>query len=114
MSTDEAYLQVQTTTDSEDDARRIASTVVGERLAACAQLLAPVTSVYWWDGAVTEAKEWLCLLKTTRDRYPALEARLRELHSYEEPEIVAVRLAAGSRGYLDWIRASTGPAEEAS
>ena len=106
MSTTEAYLQVQTTTDSEEAARRIASTLIHERLAACAQLLAPVTSIYRWRGEVTEAREWLCLLKTTADRYPALEARLRELNPYEEPEVVAVRIEVGGRSYLDWIRAS--------
>lgn len=99
-------LQVQTTTETEADARRLGGTLVRERLAACAQIVGPIHSTYWWKGELTEAREWLCLLKTTAEAYPALEARLRELHPYEEPEIVAVPLEAGSAGYLEWVRDS--------
>lgn len=106
---EERYLQVQTTTESEADARRIGETLVRERLAACAQLVGPISSIYRWRGALSEAREWLCLLKTTDDRYPLLEARIRELHPYEEPEIVALPVAAGSAGYLAWVIDSTRP-----
>jgi periplasmic divalent cation tolerance protein len=82
---------------------------VEERLAACAQVLGPLTSTYRWQGAVETADEWYCHLKTTAERWPALEARLRALHPYDVPEIIALPIAAGSRAYLDWITAETRP-----
>ncbi|TCP15246.1 periplasmic divalent cation tolerance protein [Crenobacter luteus] len=88
----------------DDTASRLAETLVGERLAACVNLLAPCRSVYRWQGAVETAAEVPMLIKTTAERYPALEARLAELHPYEVAEIVAVPLAAGLPAYLDWLR----------
>jgi periplasmic divalent cation tolerance protein len=99
-------VQVQTTTESEDDARRIGRAAVEGRLAACAQLVR-IRSIYRWEGEVVEAGEWLCLLKTRRELYAQLEELIRSLHPYEEPEIVAVPITDGSRGYLDWIADST-------
>lgn len=96
-------LQVQTTLGSEADARRIGRALVEERLAVCAQVVGPIASVYRWRGAVEEATEWLVLLKTTLAGYDALEARLRELHPYDEPEIVALPVTRGSAGYLGWV-----------
>lgn len=61
------YIQVLTTTGSKDDAQKIASSAVGKRLAACVQILGPITSTYWWQGAMETAEEWLCLLKTRKD-----------------------------------------------
>jgi len=69
----------------------------------------PLTSTYRWQGAVETAAEWYCHLKTTAERWPALEARLRALHPYDVPEIVALPIVAGSRAYLDWIAAETLP-----
>jgi periplasmic divalent cation tolerance protein len=99
-------LQVQTTVDSEADAEAIATALVEERLAACVQVVGPIRSTYRWRGAVERATEWLVLVKTTRAAYPALEARLRSVHRYEEPEIVALPIVAGSAGYLGWIEES--------
>ena len=96
-------LQVQTTLGTEADARRIARALVDERLAACCQVVGPIAGVYRWRGAVEEASEWLVLLKTTSGRYEALEARLRELHPYDEPEIVGLPFVRGSAGYLGWV-----------
>ena len=101
-------LQVTTTTGSRAEADAIAQAVVEARHAACVQVVGPITSRYWWEGAVEVAEEWLCLAKTTADRYPALEAAIRELHSYDEPEIVAVPVAAGSPSYLEWVARETG------
>lgn len=97
------YIQVLTTAGSEEEAKRIATALVDTRLAACVQIIGPVTSRYRWQGSVEEAQEWQCLAKTTRGRYPEVEAAIREVHSYEEPEIVATPIAVGSQGYLSWI-----------
>jgi len=97
------YLQVLTTVGSEEEARRIAAALVDSRLAACVQILGPIASRYRWQGVVEEAEEWQCLAKTAADRYPEIEAAIREAHSYEEPEIVATPIVAGSRGYLQWV-----------
>jgi periplasmic divalent cation tolerance protein len=97
------YLQVLTTAGSEQEAERIASALVEGRLAACVQVLGPIASRYRWHGAVEEAREWQCLAKTEAERYPRVEAAIREIHSYEEPEIVAMPIIAGSEGYLGWI-----------
>ncbi len=98
--------QVSTTLPDRALADRVAAELVGERLAACAQVVGPVTSTYRWEGRVETAEEWYCHLKTTEDRLPALEARIRQLHPYEVPEIIAVPIVAGSPAYLRWIRES--------
>jgi periplasmic divalent cation tolerance protein len=99
-------IQVLTTVESEAEAERISSALVERRLAACVQVLGPIASRYRWQGKVEEAREWQCLAKTEAARYGEVEAAIRELHSYEEPEIVATPIVAGSRGYLDWISES--------
>jgi periplasmic divalent cation tolerance protein len=103
------YVQVLTAAGSEEEAEAISSALVERRLAACVQVLGPVSSRYRWRGEVERAREWLCLAKTEASRYPELEAAIRELHSYEEPEIVATPIVAGSQGYLAWIGASLNP-----
>jgi periplasmic divalent cation tolerance protein len=102
------YVQVLTTTGSEEEAGRIAELLVERRLAACVQVVGPVVSRYRWEGAVEEAREWQCLVKTTRAAYEEVEAAIREVHAYEEPEIVATPIVAGSAGYLAWIEENVG------
>jgi periplasmic divalent cation tolerance protein len=102
------YLQVLTTTGSEEEAERISAALVERRLAACAQVIGPVSSRYRWQGKLEHEREWLCLAKTAASRYDELEAAIRELHSYEEPEIVATPIVAGSAGYLGWLGESLG------
>jgi periplasmic divalent cation tolerance protein len=97
------YLQVQTTAGSEEEAERLAAALVERRLAACVQTIGPIASRYRWRGEIERAQEWLCLAKTEAERYPELEAAIRELHSYDEPEIVATPIVVGSSGYLDWV-----------
>jgi periplasmic divalent cation tolerance protein len=87
--------------------QRIADALVGERLAACVNLLPGVTSVYRWQGQVEQASEILLLIKTTADRFEALSARVLELHPYELPEVIAVEVRAGLPAYLDWVAAQT-------
>jgi len=97
------YLQVQTTAGSEEEAEEIAAALVERRLAACVQTIGPIASRYRWRGEVEQAREWLCLAKTEADRYAEVETAIRELHSYEEPEVIATPIVAGSPGYLAWI-----------
>jgi len=100
-------LQVVTTTDSREDADRLARSAVEGRLAACGQVVGPVTSTYWWEGAVQTATEWQCVLKTTAARFEELRAHLEREHSYDTPEIVATPIVAGAASYLDWIQRET-------
>ncbi|MEZ0472961.1 divalent-cation tolerance protein CutA [Luteimonas salinilitoris] len=90
-----------------DVAARIAETLVGERLAACVNLLPGVTSVYRWQGTVERADEVLLLIKTAPARLQALTARIVALHPYELPEVIAVESAGGLPAYLDWIAQET-------
>jgi periplasmic divalent cation tolerance protein len=108
------YLQVQTTTDSRAEAMELCRAAVEARLAACAQVAGPMASTYWWDDGVERAEEWLVLLKLPADRYEELAAFLAERHSYDDPEIIALPIVAGSATYLDWMREETRPAEGAS
>ncbi len=103
-------LLVLTNLPDEETARRLAEHLVGERLAACVNILAPCRSVYRWDGRVEDATEVPMLVKTVASRYEALEAAIRALHPYELPEIVAVPIAQGLPGYLAWVAAETAPA----
>ncbi|MGC1851703.1 MAG: divalent-cation tolerance protein CutA [Solirubrobacterales bacterium] len=103
------YLQVLTTTGSEAEAERISTALIDRRLAACVQVVGPISSRYRWQGEVETAREWMCVAKTEATRYPELEAAIRELHSYDEPEIVATPIVAGSKGYLGWISESLAP-----
>lgn len=105
MLTD-ALLTLCTCPDGER-AQAIAGALVEGQFAACVSITAPITSVYCWDGRVETAGEVLLLIKTTRDRYPALEQALRELHPYEVPEIIAVPVERGLHDYLEWVRLCT-------
>jgi len=102
------YVQVMTTAGSEEEAGRIASLLVERRLAACVQMVGPLVSRYRWQGEVEEEREWQCLAKTTRAAYEAVEAAIREAHSYDEPEIIATPIVAGSAGYLAWVDENVG------
>ncbi len=101
-------IQVNTTTATKADAERIATALVERRLAACVQVGGPVRSCYRWHGKTETAEEWLCTAKTTREAYDEVEQAIRELHPYEEPEIIAVPIVAGSAGYLAWLREQVG------
>jgi periplasmic divalent cation tolerance protein len=90
-------------------ARALAEHVVAERLAACVNILAPCRSVYRWQGRIEDAEEVPLLMKTSADRYAALEAAIRARHPYELPEIVAVPISHGLPDYLGWLAAETTP-----
>jgi periplasmic divalent cation tolerance protein len=97
------YIQVVTTIDSEQKAAEIARVLVEKRLAACVQVLGPITSTYCWRGTVETSREWQCWAKSRRDLYDRVEEAIRRIHSYEEPEILAVPIETGSRSYLAWL-----------
>jgi periplasmic divalent cation tolerance protein len=101
--------QVTTTLPDRAAADRIAARLVEERWAACAQVAGPIDSTYRWEGRIERANEWYCHLKTTRARVAGLRARLRSLHPYDTPEIVAVPLVDGDPDYLRWIERAVAP-----
>lgn len=106
----ENALLVLSTFGTADEARRISRTLVEERLVACANLIPQVESIYRWKGEVETSAEIMVVFKTTTDRYDQVEDRIRELHPYEVPEIIAVRLQAGLPAYLTWVDQSCLPA----
>ena len=96
-------LQIATTVENQQTAATIARTLVERRLAACVQIVGPIRSVYRWQGKIETAEEWQCLVKTTRQRYPAVEQAIRELHPYDVPETLAIAIEAGDPAYLQWL-----------
>jgi periplasmic divalent cation tolerance protein len=102
-------VQVATTVDSEPKARAIADQLVTERLAACVQIVGPVSSVYHWNGQLERATEWLCLAKTTGARLDQLIDRIRVIHPYQQPEILATPVLAADQGYQRWVVSEVGP-----
>ena len=97
------FLQVVTTVDEERHAANLARQLVKSRLAACVQVKGPFTSTYWWKGKIETAREWGCVIKTSSKRYSEVEAKIRALHPYEEPEILAFPVVRGSESYLEWL-----------
>jgi periplasmic divalent cation tolerance protein len=104
------YCLVLSTCPVGDAAQTLAEALVKERLAACVNILPGLVSVYGWQGALESSQETLLLIKTEQQAYPRLEARLRELHPYELPEIVAIDIARGLPDYLNWISQWLSPA----
>ena len=88
-------------------AERLAGALIEKRVAACVNILAPCRSVYRWDGAVEHGEEHPLLVKTTAERYPAVESAIRAAHPYELPEIIAVPIERGLPAYLAWVDAET-------
>jgi periplasmic divalent cation tolerance protein len=105
--TDGQALLILTNLPDEASARDLATALVSRRLAACVNVLAPCHSVYRWQGAIESAQEVPLLIKTTAARYADLEAAIRAAHPYELPEIIAVPIAHGLPGYLDWAVTET-------
>lgn len=110
----EGFIQVTTTTEKKEDAERIARALVETRLAACVQIVGPISSIYRWKGKIESAGEWLCLIKSREAYYGAVERKIRSLHPYETPEIIAVPVTAGSRDYLEWLQGEAAEPETLS
>jgi len=94
---------VLSTAGSKEEAHKIARYLVENQLAACVNIVAPIESIYRWQGKVESSSEWLLLIKTTSGSFPAVEDAIRELHSYDLPECIAIAIDDGSPEYLDWI-----------
>lgn len=103
--------QVVTMYATRAGADEFARLAVEERLAACAHVEGPVTARFWWAGQINEVEEWRVTCKTTMLRFPELEARIKEHHPYEVPEILSLPVRAGSDEYLGWMRSETRPRE---
>ena len=97
------------TAASDDEAMRIGRTLVEERLAACANVIPGMRSLYWWDGRVQDDKETVLIVKTRAELVAALTERVKALHSYAVPCVVALPIEAGNSAYLDWLRSETAP-----
>jgi periplasmic divalent cation tolerance protein len=94
---------VLTTAGNRDEAEKIAHVLVERQLAACVNILGPMTSIYRWKGVVESAAEFLLVIKTTEDAFAPMREAVRELHSYELPEFVEVAISRGESKYLTWI-----------
>jgi periplasmic divalent cation tolerance protein len=97
------FIVVYVTVGSSDEGKRVATALVEEGLAACVNRLGPVQSVYRWQGKVEASEEELLIIKTRKELFGSLEKRVRELHSYSVPEIIALPVVEGSEGYLAWL-----------
>lgn len=102
-----SYIQISTTTETKEQAQKIARYLVEKKLAACVQITGPIESTYRWKTKVETADEWLCLIKTRTTLFKKVEAAIKKLHSYETPEIIAVPIIKGSKEYLHWLNDET-------
>lgn len=97
------YMQVITTCDQKEAAQMIARTLLEKRLAGCVQVLGPLGSMYWWQGSLETAEEWLCLIKSKSTLYAEIEKTIKKIHPYALPEIIALPIFKGSKDYLAWL-----------
>lgn len=102
-----SHVQVTTVTDSREAAQQISAAVVRDKLAACGQVSGPVTSTYWWQGALESAEEWRVVFKTTAALAQATVAAVAAAHTYEVPEILVTPIVGGHAAYLAWIDSET-------
>ena len=98
------FIQVITTTDSKENAEKIAKTLLELRLAGCVQIIGPINSHYWWEGKIETSQEYLCLIKTKNEVYKKVEDAIKRVHKYSVPEIIACSISYGSQDYLDWLK----------
>jgi periplasmic divalent cation tolerance protein len=104
---DTDYSQVSTTTDSCEAAEALASSAVEARVAACAQVVGPIKSTYWWEGKIDKAEEYLILFKTPNDQADALQEHILAHHSYDVPEVIRTPITGGNPAYLAWLTDET-------
>ena len=97
------FIQVSTTVAQRADAEKMAKVIVEKKIAACVQILGPLTSFFHWQGNLEKAEEYLCLIKTRKDLFPDLEVVIKDMHPYEVPEILGTPITEGGKDYLDWM-----------
>jgi len=107
-----SYLIVFMTASNREEAVKIVRTLLEEKLIACANLMDPVSSFFWWQGKLAEEKEVLVIMKSHETLFKKLSERVTELHSYDVPEILELPIVNGSQAYLDWMNAALEPVEK--
>ncbi|MBN2600955.1 MAG: divalent-cation tolerance protein CutA [Candidatus Marinimicrobia bacterium] len=100
------FIQVQFTIDNKSSAEEIARTLIDEKMAACVQIVGPVTSIYRWQNKIEQSGEFLCLIKTEKSLYSRLEQRIKTLHHYKIPEIISIDIVDIESNYSKWIHDS--------
>jgi len=100
---DNESIMILTTTGSEHEAEEISKKLIEQNLGACVQIYGPIKSTYLWEGDLVESEEWMCFVKTRSDRFKDVERKIKDIHSYENPEIIALPIIQGSEEYLEWI-----------
>ena len=108
--TDKVVIMV--TAASRRECRKIARHLVEAKLAACVNVTGPVESIYRWEGKLTDEKEFLMLIKSTRELFPEIKAEISKIHSYHTPEIICLPIIDGSRNYMQWVSDSVKPAAD--
>ncbi len=101
------YIQVFVSASDEKEAFRIADELIDNKLAACVQIVGPVTSVYRWKNKKEKTSEWICIIKSKKEIYSKLENKIKEIHTYEVPEIVVLPIVNGNKDYLKWLEQET-------
>ncbi|MGQ9461306.1 MAG: divalent-cation tolerance protein CutA [Candidatus Bathyarchaeaceae archaeon] len=107
-----SYVVVVITTSNKEEAVKIVRSLLEERLIACANILGPVSSMFWWEGKIEEAGEFLVFMKSHENHFERLSERIAEIHSYEVPEIIAFPIIKGSKSYLKWLGDSLQPVSD--
>ncbi len=97
------HIIVLVTTPNKGEAEKIAQSLLNERLIACANIIGPVHSLFWWQGKIDKAQEHLILMKTRKDLFSKLAEKVKALHSYQVPEIIATPIVEGLKDYLKWL-----------
>jgi periplasmic divalent cation tolerance protein len=100
------YIQIQTTTGTKEEAEKIGRGLIEQGLAACFQVVGPITSIFKWQGKIDESQEYLCLIKTRKDLFDEVKTNIETNHSYEIPEVIATEIIDGSDKYLNWMSGS--------
>jgi len=98
---------VLVTCGSEEEATKIANSLVEEGVAACVNIISPVRSIYRWEGKIWDEKEWVLIIKTQKKRFEELQKKVKSLHSYSVPEVIALPIVEGSAPYLKWLEETT-------
>ena len=100
------YAVCYVTVSSRSEAKKISGALLSERIVACVNMIYNVKSLYWWHGKIEHSKEVLLIMKTKKNLFKRLEKRVKELHSYEVPEIIMTEISVGNREYLSWVKQS--------
>ena len=100
------YTLIMVTASSREEAEKIATTLLERKLIACANILGPVSSRFWWQGKIDSAEEYMIFMKTKQELFDQIVDNVKQLHSYEVPEIIALPIVEGAKPYLEWINSS--------